>query len=79
MTVITAISLVFCMGAVPVELSFWDDLDFCDPLPTLEVDMATDVFFLVSGPVLTNCRAQLENHLLLPCFFVGARQIIVIF
>ena len=47
-TVVTALSLVFCVGAVPLELSFWDDLDFCDPLPTLEPDMATDLFFLVS-------------------------------
>jgi hypothetical protein len=46
--VITAMSLVFCVGVVPVELSFWDDLDFCDPLPTLEADMATDLIFMVS-------------------------------
>ena len=46
-TLVTAMSLVFCVGVVPVELSFWDDLDFCDPLPTLEPDMATDVIFLV--------------------------------
>ncbi len=50
MTMVMALSLVFCVGAVPLELSFWDDLDFCEPLPTLEADMATDVVFLVSKP-----------------------------
>ncbi len=47
MTVINALSLIFCVGAVPMELAFWDDLDFCEALPTLEADMATDLFFLV--------------------------------
>jgi hypothetical protein len=68
MTVINAMSLVFCVGAVPVELSFWDDLDFCDPLPTLEADMATDIFFLVSRPVLPHFRAR---NLVFPKIFGG--------
>jgi hypothetical protein len=68
-------SLVFCVGAVPVELSFWDDLDFCEPLPTLEADMATDVFFLVLRPVLPHFRAR---NLVFPKIFGGMSMVSVL-
>ncbi len=66
MTTITALSLVFCVGAVPLELSFWGDLDFCDPLPTLEANMATDVVFLVLRPIVPQ-NLSLHFHV----FFLG--------
>ena len=46
--VLNAVALLYCVATMPVELSLWDNLDYCTPVPTLPVDMATDVFFLVT-------------------------------
>jgi hypothetical protein len=63
-------SLVFCVGVVPVELSFWDDLDFCEPLPTLEPNMATDVVFLVAKPKISDRCACNLYLIVIPSFLV---------
>ncbi len=47
---INAVALLYCVVTVPVELSFWDEYEVCDPLPTMEIDMFTDFFFLVRQP-----------------------------
>ncbi len=48
----SAMLLVYCIGVVPVQLSFWANLGSCQRVPTMEFDMFVDLFFLV--PILSS-------------------------
>ena len=39
--------LAYSSYAVPMQLSFWDREDPCNPFPTLYIDIFVDSFFIV--------------------------------
>ena len=46
---ISAGLLVYCMCVVPVQLSLWDGIGPCEHVPTWEMDLGVDIFFMVRG------------------------------
>jgi hypothetical protein len=46
---ISMVMLVYCVGVVPIHLSFWDKIGICNRAPTLEADLLTDTYFLVGS------------------------------
>lgn len=42
----SAMLLVYCIGVVPIQLSFWSNLTTCQRVPTMFFDMFVDLFFM---------------------------------
>ncbi len=54
--------LAYSAYAVPMQLSFWDREDPCNPFPTLYIDIFVDTFFMVLA-----LPQSLRLRCLLPC------------
>ena len=48
---ISAGLLVYCMCVVPVQLSLWDGIGPCEHVPTWEMDLGVDIFFMGRGGI----------------------------
>ncbi len=61
--------LVYCIGVVPFQLSFWSNLSACERVPTIDFDMFVDLFFAVMRRLPTTSLPYLHQPSILLFYF----------